>query len=175
MVKAFRAFEHMTPFPFEDVYLGLLAEYLRVVPIHDDRFVVMKKPNNTCLYRRMTFIYDVSPQEMLSLYHIIEITIPNIFSPPLPGLSEHSPYVMTTRIKRAPHLVYAWKSWAGASGHLASTASNCANSRAKIREVSGRMSPIQLMWPRVYGALKGQKSTGSGDQAGRGARCSKVH
>ncbi|CAH1251282.1 RP11-27I1.4 [Branchiostoma lanceolatum] len=72
MAKSFRAFEHMTSFPFEDVYLGLLAEYLRVIPLHDDRFVVMKKPKNTCLYRKMTFIYDVSPQEMLSLYNIIE-------------------------------------------------------------------------------------------------------
>ncbi|XP_035668529.1 putative UDP-GlcNAc:betaGal beta-1,3-N-acetylglucosaminyltransferase LOC100288842 [Branchiostoma floridae] len=72
MVKAFRAFGHMTPFPFEDVYLGLLAEYLQVIPLHDDRFVVMKKPKNTCLYRRMTFIYDVSPQEMLSLHNIIQ-------------------------------------------------------------------------------------------------------
>ncbi|XP_033117100.1 beta-1,3-galactosyltransferase 1-like [Anneissia japonica] len=70
MVKAAK---HIKPFPVEDAYTGVIAEYLGIPLIDSGRFTLFNANWNTCNYRYLFVIHRVSPeQQFVCQNHSIE-------------------------------------------------------------------------------------------------------
>ena len=53
----------VTPIPMEDAYVGILADYLKVPPRHNDHFQMIGKTTNICHHLKMFFIFGIYPSE----------------------------------------------------------------------------------------------------------------
>ena len=65
-------FGKITPIAMEDSYLGLLANDMGVKPTNDDNFLLMQRPRNICHYKKMMFVFDVTPAEQVHVFNVVE-------------------------------------------------------------------------------------------------------